>query len=93
MLGAEVLVDVLVELLVGAGGLGRVQIASARNVAVGSVEVESAGYGLKLLDWEVLRRACLVSIGVVSGPGLSCVRRDMPLTFMLADRCGCDSLH
>lgn len=55
MLGAEIFVDVLVEFLVGSGRFSCVKIASARDIAVGSVEIESAGYGLELLDWEVLQ--------------------------------------
>lgn len=47
MLRLERLLDVLVELLVGAGSLGRVEIAAARNVAVGRVEVERARYHVK----------------------------------------------
>jgi len=40
MLRFEGLLDVLVELLVAAGGFGGVEIAAAGYVAVGSVEVE-----------------------------------------------------
>lgn len=56
MLRAQVLVNVLIELLVGTGRLGCVKIATARNVAIGRVEVESGRDGLELLDWEVLAR-------------------------------------
>lgn len=55
MLRVEVGVDVLVQLLVGAGGLGCVQVAAAGDVAVGRVEVEGAGDGLEVVDGEVLR--------------------------------------
>ncbi len=48
MLGAEVLVNVLVKLLVGASGFCRVEIAAAGDVAVRGVEVESAGNGLEI---------------------------------------------
>lgn len=54
MLGAQIFVDVLKQLLISSGGLGRVQIASASNVTIGCVEVESTRDGLELLDGEVL---------------------------------------
>ena len=43
MLGLERFVDVLVELLVGACGFRRVEVASARDVAVGGVKVQRLG--------------------------------------------------
>ena len=51
MLGVEILVDVLVELLVGSGGFGRVEIAAACDVAVRRVEVERARYGFEIENW------------------------------------------
>jgi hypothetical protein len=56
MLGVQVLVDILVELLVGARRFRCVEIASAGNVAVGCVEVERARDGLEVLDGKVLER-------------------------------------
>lgn len=50
MLCVEILVDVLVQLLVGPCGLCCVEIAAACDIAIGSIEVESTGDGLKVLD-------------------------------------------
>lgn len=49
MLCVEVLVDCFVELFVGTGRLGRVQIAAARNVAIGRIEVQRACYRIEIL--------------------------------------------
>lgn len=50
MLRVEVLVDALVEFLVGACGFRGVQVAATRDVAVGRVEVESARHGFKVVN-------------------------------------------
>jgi hypothetical protein len=47
MLRLERLLDILVELLVGAGGLGGIEVAAACNVAIGRVEIERARYYVK----------------------------------------------
>lgn len=51
MLGVEVFVDVLVELLVGTRGLCGVEITAACDVTVGRVEVEGACDGFEIEDW------------------------------------------
>lgn len=91
MLRAEIFVDILVEFLVGSGRLSCVKIAPACDIAVGRVEIESAGYGLELLDWEVLRSGDVSSAGDCLTSEFS--RSYIPLTFMLAARCDSGSLH
>lgn len=54
MLRLEAITDVLVEFLVRARRLGRVQIAAARNIAVWRVEIEGARDGVESWNWEVL---------------------------------------
>lgn len=48
MLRFERLLDVLVELLVGPGGLGRVEVAAACDLAVWRVKVERVCYGVEI---------------------------------------------
>jgi hypothetical protein len=50
MLGAEVLVNILVQLLIGARRFGGVEVATARNVAIWSIEVERARDRLEFLN-------------------------------------------
>lgn len=54
MLGFEGLVDIFVEFLVASSGLGRVEIASASDMAIGCVEVERAGNDVKVAKREEL---------------------------------------
>ena len=49
------MLDVLVQFLVAARGLGSVEVAAANYVAVGCVEVESAVNVFKITEGEVLR--------------------------------------
>jgi hypothetical protein len=51
LLRVQILVDILVELLVGTGRLCSVEITSSRNAAIGRIEVERARYGVKVWDW------------------------------------------
>ena len=51
MLGIEVLIDVLVEFLIGAGRFGSVQVAATRDVAIGCVEVQCARDSLEVENW------------------------------------------
>ena len=57
VLRLERLVDVLIQLLVGAGGPRRVEVAAARDVAVGRVEVEGAGDRVQIAVREELERS------------------------------------
>lgn len=50
MLGLEGLVDVFVELLIGAGGLRGIEVAAARDMAVGCVEIEGAGDNVEVAE-------------------------------------------
>src|SRR4051794_5908845 len=54
MLRVEVLVDVLVQFLVRPRRLGCVEVAATCDMAVGRVEVERRGDGVKVLHREIL---------------------------------------
>jgi hypothetical protein len=51
VLRIQVLIDILVELLVGTCRFRRVKIASSGDITIGSVEVEGACYGFEILYW------------------------------------------
>lgn len=50
MLGLEGFINVFVELLVGAGGFCRVEVAATGDMAVGRVEVERAGDNVEVAE-------------------------------------------
>jgi hypothetical protein len=95
VLGVEVLVDVLVQLLVGAGRFGRVEIASAGYVAVGRVEVEGARDDLEVVDWYVLQQVSKDCSDIASARNRASVVRGGS-TFILSrweGICVCVKMH
>lgn len=51
MLRIEILVNILVELLIGTGGFGRIKVTAAGDIAIRCVEIQRACDSLEIVNW------------------------------------------
>jgi hypothetical protein len=51
VLRIEILVNILVELLIGTGGFGCIKVTAASDIAIRCVEIQRACDGLEIVNW------------------------------------------